>query len=406
MKIGPLIKYYRTMQKMTQGKLCAGICSSAHLSKIENNTREGNAETNRLLLERLKIDISEVENGERNIRHLLEEFVSHLQYCELEKLSSAYVQLENYKDLIAFTDYMYLYELYKFRYYLTVKELKSAEEQLKWLQGQIQNFSKDEECLLSYFNSILLISRGNYAKADKILMEIIQVNSSLGIFEGEAFYYVAVVKGYLTQSNEAIVYGEKALEHFKAQLNFSRILNTLFSLSMNYSQVKIYDKALETYGHLLRNAEIFNCSSLLPQVYHNIGDLHYIMENYSIARAYFKKSLTKIPRDTENFLLCVFNLGQTEYQLEKWDTSRENFKLLKQDANRIESVHFDMYANFYLLLLDHTKKKAMAYLEEKLLPFTSLNERYTVAHKLFSNMLSDFYKEEGKFDKAVQFQIL
>ncbi|MFJ7825362.1 tetratricopeptide repeat protein [Psychrobacillus sp. NPDC096623] len=405
MKIGPLIKYHRTKQKMTQGKLCEGICSITHLSKIENNTREGNSETIQLLLERLEVNISEVENGERNIRHLLDEFVSHLQYYELEKLPPAYEQLENYKEFIVFTDYMYLYELYKLRYFLSLNEIKPAEEQFKWLQTQKQNFSQHENYLLSYFHSIFLVLRGKYYEADKNLMEIIQKNISLGIFEGEVLYHIAVVKGHMAEPNQAIVYGEKALEYFKEQINFRRILYTLLSLSMNYSRVKVYDKALETYGHLLRNAEIFNYSSLLPQVYHNIGDLHYIMGNYSIARAYFKKSLTKMPRDSEDFLLCVFNLGQTEYQLKNWDTSRGNFELLKEEATKMKAHHYGMYATFYLLLIDKTKEKAMAYLEGKLLPYTSSNGRCADAHKLFSNILSDYYKEEGKFDKAVQFQI-
>lgn len=404
-KIGPLIKYHRTKKRMTQATLCDGICSITHLSKIENNNREGNSETIRLLLERLKVDISELEKGERNIRHLLDEFVSHLQYYELEKLPPAYEQLENYKDFIVYTDYMYLYELYKLRYFLSVNELKLAEDQFRWLQIHKQNFSQHEWYLLSYFHSIFLVLRGKYHEADKNLMEIIQKNISLGVFEGEVLYHIAVVKGHLAESNQAIIYGEKALEYFKEQINFRRILYTLLSLSMNYSRVKVYDKALETYGHLLRNAEIFNYSSLLPQVYHNIGDLHYIMGNYSIARAYFKKSQTKMPKDTEDFLLCLFNIGQTEYQLENWDTSRGNFELLKEEANRIKVYQYGMYATFYLLLLDNTRAKAMAYLEEKLLPYTSTNGRCADAHKLFSNILSEFYKEEGKFDKAVLFQI-
>lgn len=405
MKIGPLIKYHRTKKKMTQAKLCEGICSITHLSKIENNFREGNAETIQLLLERLKIDIKEVEKGERNIQYLLDEFVSYLQYYDLEKLPLAYEQLENFKDFIIFTDFMYLYELYKFRYFLSMNELKEAEKQYKWLHVQKQNFSQHERYLLSYFHSISLVTRGKYTEADKNLMKIIRQNINLGVFKGEVLYHIAVVKGHLEESNQAIIYGEKALEYFKEQINFKRILYTLLSLSMNYSRVKVYDKALETYGHLLRNAEIFNYDSLLPQVYHNIGDLHYIMGNYPIANAYFKKSQTRMLRDTEDFLLCLFNLGQTEYQLQNWDASKGNFELLKEEASRLKVNHYGMYATFYLILLDNKKSKAMEYLEKKLLPYISTDGRCADAYKLFSNLLSDFYKEEGKFDKAVHFQL-
>lgn len=65
MKIGSLIKYYRTKLGMTQNTLAMGICSIPHLSKIENNNKEANSETIRLLLERLNISLHNVENSEK-----------------------------------------------------------------------------------------------------------------------------------------------------------------------------------------------------------------------------------------------------------------------------------------------------------------------------------------------------
>ena len=64
MKIGSLIKFHRTKLGMTQNELATGICSISHLSKIENNSKEGNSETIRLLLEKLNIQLHEVKNNE------------------------------------------------------------------------------------------------------------------------------------------------------------------------------------------------------------------------------------------------------------------------------------------------------------------------------------------------------
>ncbi|SDM40648.1 Helix-turn-helix [Psychrobacillus sp. OK028] len=403
MKIGPLIKYHRTKQKMTQGKLCEGICSITHLSKIENNTREGNSETIELLLERLGVSLQEVEDNERNIRHLLNEFLNHIQYFEKEKMEPAFEQLENFKEFIVNTDYLYLYELYKLRYFLSLSDKTKAEEQMKWLQTNKQNFSQHERYLLSYLYALFLILQGKYNEADIKIQRIIQNNPVLGAFEGEVYYHLAVVKGYLDQTNQAILYGKKALEFYKNQYNFKRIIHALMALAINYSRGKVYDEALETYGHLLRSAEMFDNNELLPQIYHNIGDLHLNMGDYIIAQVYFNKSLSIMTSKTENYLLCLFNIARTEYFLDKTESSIYRFKLLKEEAASLKVSHYRMYATFYLYLLDGKKEVAMNYLETKLLPYLANIVELIEAHQLFSSILSDYYKQEGKYDKAVQY---
>ena len=67
MKIGSLIKYHRTKLGMTQNTLAMGICSIPHLSKIENNSKEGNRETIRLLLERLSINFQEEKRKKKAV---------------------------------------------------------------------------------------------------------------------------------------------------------------------------------------------------------------------------------------------------------------------------------------------------------------------------------------------------
>ena len=75
MQIGSLIKYHRTKQKMTQSELAEGICSVPHLSKIENNSKEANVETIRLVLDRLDIDLHDVEESEVKVEVLLNQLL-------------------------------------------------------------------------------------------------------------------------------------------------------------------------------------------------------------------------------------------------------------------------------------------------------------------------------------------
>ena len=103
MKIGSLIKYYRTKLGMTQNAVATGICSIPHLSKIENNNKEANSETIRLLLERLNINIHDVENSEQQIIQLLKDLQKQINYLETEKAVETMDRFKEYEEIIGFT---------------------------------------------------------------------------------------------------------------------------------------------------------------------------------------------------------------------------------------------------------------------------------------------------------------
>lgn len=403
MKTGSLIKYHRTKLKMTQSQLANGICSVPHLSKIESNSKEANAETIRLLLTRLDINIEDVEESEKKVFSLLNLLYQHIYYFEVEKVQKTFQELDEYKEIIVFTQHLYLYEMYKLRYYLFVKDLVNADYQMRLLLSQKQNISQHEKYLLSYFSAILLILRGQYGEANEKLSTIIQVNSSHNTVEGEIYYHLAIVKGYLGESGHAIYYGKKAMDLFKDHFNYKRMLHVHMSLAINYTQTKIYDEALVCYEHLIRNIEMLQESDLLPQIYHNIGDLRHKMGDYSIALDYFRKSSVIFNKNSTDYLLCLYNIALSEFKLEMWIASKESFTLLNKEALKMKVPQYQLYSSFYLLLLNNKKPQAMKYLEEKVVPFTEKTDEQAESYKYFSSILAEYYKTEGKYEKAVKF---
>lgn len=403
MQIGSLIKYHRTKKELTQNQLAMGICSIPHLSKIENNSKEANSETIRLLLNRLDVNLQDVEESERAIEQLQKQLLVHINYFEVEKADETFKELEKHKEIIGFTDYIYLYEMYKLRYCLFKKDLEAAEQQIKWLQAHRQNFSQHEQYLLSYFNAIALILRGKYVEADEKLSKLVQENAGLNLFEGEIYYLLSLVKGYMEQASHAIFYGKKALSFFMEQFNYMRILHVQMALAINYSQSKMYEEALENYEHLLRNTDLLKQQDLLAQVLHNIGDLKHHMGDYASAMEMFKKSVALFPKNTENYLLCLYNLAVTEYKLDRLNDSKRDFTLLHKEAFKMKVIPYQLYAKFYLYMLANQQQKAMSFLENKVVPYTSKIDELKETYQTFSHILAEYYKREGKYEKAVQF---
>ena len=403
MKIGSLIKYYRTKLGMTQNEVAMGICSIPHLSKIENNNKEGNSETIRLLLERLDISLPDVEKSEQTIVRLLNDLQKHINYMEEEKAKEAVERLQKYEEIIGFTESIYLYELYKLRYYIFVKDYKLAENQLRWLNAHRQNFSQREMSFYLYYYGLVLITKGKYEEAAKELLQVLRIHPELGSLKGEFYYHFALIKGRLEEPGQAIIYGRKALEFYKEEFNFKRILYTLMSLALNYSREKMFHEAIEIYEHLLRNMELLQQQHLLPDIYHNLGDLYQAKGEYENALIYFEKSALLMARSSDHYLLCLYNLGITQFRLEQWEKSIKTFSLLKEEAKNKKKLSFNLFATFYLYLLGGEKEKAMNYLEGKLLPFTADKEDFKEMHQHFSYLLGEYYRQEKEFEKAMQF---
>ena len=401
MKIGSLIKYHRTKLGMTQNELAMGICSIPHLSKIENNSKEANRETLRLLLEKLNIQLQEVKNSEQQIILLLNKLQKHINYLQKDNAVETMERLKEYEELIVFTDLIYLYELYKLRYFVFLNDLELAEFQLNWLNQNVNNFSRDEIFLHSFLSGLVLLLRGKYEEADQELSLLLRNNSDLGAFEGDLYYHLAIVKGRLEESSQAIIYGRKALAIYKDEFNFKRILYTLMSLSLNYTQGKVYDEAIEVYEHLLRNVDLLGQHHLLPQIYHNMGNLYQKKGENANALVYFEKSVLLMSRSNEHYLLCLFNLAYVQYQMNRVKESKKNFLLLKGESKK--NKIFGLLAVYYLHLLENNKEKAVEYLEVYLIPYISTKVELKEPHRYFSKLLSQCYLNAGEYEKAVQF---
>lgn len=403
MKIGSLIKYYRTKLGMTQNEVATGICSIPHLSKIENNNKEANCETIRLLLERLNINSRDVENSEHHIIKLLKDLQKQINYLENEKAIATMGLLKDYEEIIGFTESVYLYELYKLRYYVFINDYKMAEHQLKWLNAHRQNFSQHERYLHSYYYALVLITRGKYAEAAVELTNILKTSSELGSLEGEFYYHFSLIKGRLDEPSQAILYGRKALHYYKDQFNFKRIIYTSMSLALYYAQGKVFHEAIEIYDHLLRNVELMQQQQLLPAIYHNLGDLYQMRGEYERALVYFEQSASLMENNSDNYLFCLYNLGMTQFRLDQKVESFKTFTMLKEEAKSKRKLSFNLFASFYLYLLGGQEKKAMEFLEGRLIPFTANSEEFKEMHQQFSYLLGEYYRQEKKFEKAIQF---
>jgi HTH-type transcriptional regulator, quorum sensing regulator NprR len=401
MEYGPLIKYFRTQMGWTQKDLAEGICSVSHLSKIENNGKDANIETISLLLEKLQIDKGEINEKEEQIKSLLLSLNEKMLFLQKDEVDHTFNQLRNMEDIIPFSNSLYTYELYKYRYFLFIGNLKSAEHQENLLSKQKKNFSQQESYLFQHYNAICLIMQGQYQKADQLL-EILMSANNHEFVSGELLYHRALVKSSLEHSDHAIYFGKKALQSFMNEHNFIRILHTLMLLGINYTYSRIYEEALECFQHLVRNAELLNESQILPHVYHNIGYLKTKMEKYHEALYYYEKSLSLQPVDSPQYLMTLYTIGESHYFLKEVEKASEIFEKVLFLSKKFSNQKYTLLSKYYLKSIS-SFTDALGFLEMKVIPFLEENKEHVDLLNHFYRLLSTHYRHIGRYEKAVKY---
>jgi HTH-type transcriptional regulator, quorum sensing regulator NprR len=401
MEYGPLIKYFRTQMGLTQKDLAKDICSVSHLSKIENNSKDANIETISLLLEKLNIDKSEINEKEEKIKSLLRLLNEKMLFFQKNEVDQIFEKLANIEDIIPFSTSLYTYELTKYRYFLFKGNLKKAQQQENLLNKQKKNFSQQENYLFQHYNAICLIMQGQYQKADTVLELLMTVNNSEFV-SGELLYHRALVKSSLEHSDHAIYFGKKALQAFMNDHNFIRILHTLMLLGINYTYSKIYEEALECFQHLMRNAELLNESQFLPHVYHNIGYLKTKMEKYPEALFFYEKSLSLQSEGTPYYLMTLYTIGESLYILQEIDKAKEVFERVLEQSKKLSSQKYILLSKYYLKSIS-SYKESIEFLEMKVIPYLEETKEHPDTLNRFYRLLSTHYRQLARYEKAVKY---
>jgi tetratricopeptide (TPR) repeat protein len=400
MELGPLIKYYRTQRGLTQKELSKGICSVSHLSKIENNSKEANEGTISLLLDRLHISFNEMEEKEEQIKHLLKEFIDKINFILREEVDETYAKLKGLEEIIPFSKYIYTYELYKYCYLLSKQSMVEAETQRNLLMKQKKNFSQHEEYLFNYYNAVCLLIKGQYKEADDLL-EALYSEANNEVTNGDFLYHRAIVKDRLNQSGHAIHFGKMALQSFMDQHNFIRILHTLMLLGISYTTSKIYEEAQVCFQHLIRNAELLKEEKLLPQIYHNMGFLQNKRNSQKDAIVYYEKSLALQSKNTPNYMVTLYSLGDVHLSLQSIEAAKDCFQTVNTLAKEHGSRSYRLLTDFYLMYLS-SPEKAIHYLETKVIPYFEETKQNNDDLPRFYKLLSDYYSDKQMYLKAYQ----
>ena len=401
MNIGSVIKYYRSKNNLTQSQLADGICSISHLSKIESNTYTPHESTIEALLAKMGVQWKKEIVKRGRLERQLNDFITCSLHYDLEEMKEQYTRLQQDNDYIQSTDLVNQYELYKFRYYLYIQDQDRADRQKILLERMKNSFTETESWMHQLFLSLY------YSQANKKELAMEYVNSLEGgiqsipqKFEGELYYQKARLLIMHEQYELSAHYAELAVQYFRLNYNYIRLLHAQLLLAINYMRRNLLVQAAGIFEVLKRNSRLTNQPDLYNQTLYNFAELLKTRQDHNQAFDLLTELQGILPKDTYFYKAVLVSLIETAVEVgaDAWEYVKE----LRQLSAGPDDEYFLLYLN-YFEKRNFSQPDLLAYSEEKMFPFFR-KHGYIRESKKIALELAGYFQREKQWEKAMYYQ--
>lgn len=412
MKIGTIINYYRKQKGWTQAELGNGICSDAHLSKIENDTTKFSPETINLLCDRLGIRAEDEMMRFKNVNSELHKLHERLVKQQMQTVKTKLNELSN-SPFIHMDNFRPFFLLIRCRYYLRVGDMKSFNSSFTELDKNYADLQKFECAMKEHVMGISESVQGNYSAAIEHLMNIAPDEYP----NHEFYYHLAGASYFINDHGKVHFYAKKALEYFKQTNNFRRVIDTeiLLLLHMETNGIYNFDETIEKYQNLIQTCDIYEDYWRKFLLTNNLASLYFKNKEFVMAQTAFQEAkILAIEIDNSKHYVSSLigeihsrlwqNTPVTEMEKEKWsrlieegislskenETNRIFFKLLTFLLKDQKDLYYEcLYKELIpLLKIDGNLFKARFYSKETYQYYLSI-EKLDIAAKVAMSMVDE-----------------
>ncbi|WP_026692617.1 helix-turn-helix domain-containing protein [Peribacillus kribbensis] len=404
MKLGSIIKYYRLKKHLTQSELAQDICSISHLSKIENNSYDGNAETVDLLLKKLNVNLEQEEEKYEELKEALQEFYEAMVFYDFETADKQYnTYLKDMEEFASSTDLINLYHLYLFKYYTQKRDYEKINQTQKVIEKLQNNFTPFENLLYTFLIGLSLMSENKILEANEQFIRLESYNPTEAItFNGELYYQKALCASVLYDPEKCIIQANKALNIYQNENNFLRIIHTKMLLGIGYMRLEMYREASEMYRNLMRTSRLLLQDNLFYQVLFNYSVMLTEMGEYKKARELLIKCSGSFPKGSQEDLIIKLAYIETSIKLNR--EKEEIVSVIDEVLDLCDKKNHKKYiilANMYKYQL-FSQQKYYTYLENVVYSYYINNNQFASA-KDIALKLAEWYSEKNEMDKSLHF---
>ncbi|PET55258.1 hypothetical protein CN514_16985 [Bacillus sp. AFS001701] len=396
MDYGMMIFHHRKKLGWTQEKLCEGICSVSHLSKIENGTKEAGIETIELLLRKMRVELDENDSIDE-VTVQLKRLWNSIERADYDSSKILFEELIGKEESINYTNISNDFCITIWRYYIFVEDLKMAKKKWKQLEAKKKKFSQYETIKYLFTLSIYYIKEKRYNDSLLVMDEVQEITPNLEIDFQEYCFYRALVYSFINQTSLSMYFCNKAIPIFLQNNNIKRILDAKMLLSLQLIKSKFLDRAEQFLIEILDSSVILSDKTIHMSALHNLGYLYYHSNQHKKAIKYYQDYLSNIQEGTEEYFLVISNIANNMMIINDYETAT---KLLCKNLSKIKDKNSASYIRMKVLLLEAKKDEAnlVPYLREVGLPLWVQTNDHEKLIKYY-DVVTDYYEKHESLEK-------
>lgn len=407
MNIGTIIKIERTRQNMKLEILAKDICSTSHLSRIENGKSEPGDEIVALLLERLGVSASsgkQEQLGIDSFEERLEHIINMRDGEGAEKLIFSLFNLIT-KGMLDFQTRINL-ELMILRLQLVMsRQAKDVFLELPLYLKMKQRLEPLQMFRIYQIEGMASYAIGNLKGCliafDKAVKQMEHI--SLSSFEEADFAYVRSVAFMADgQTFKALEMSKQALPYFQKIMAGRRVVECHIISGISYKNMGQLSKALQLFKLAEQICHQFVLHSFFGMLNQNIGDVYSIMGDSESAILYFEKAVNQKEKPNE-LMYSIFSLVKENERLENWDAVLHwvnKGTCLLTELNDVKKEYYSCHFNVYqALCLEENRIEDV--LIKAVRTFKKMEQ--DKSWKEYARRLAELYTRTGKYKKAVSY---
>jgi transcriptional regulator with XRE-family HTH domain len=395
---GKIIKFYREKYKLTQEQLGKDICSITHISKIECNQTTYSPEIISLLSKRLGINIELEVNKLKNIKQHLFHWQDAIIMQSLEDMEQINSELER-EVLIEISEYKFMYQLLRARYFLMKNWSHEAIKTIKKIQKIENKLTPYETNLLKHVLGIYYIAKQEYVKAIETLKTIQNEDYN----NPEYYYHLAIAYHTIQSPVLAYYYAEKSHQFFQDMNNYLRVIDAEMLMIIQVEVDDGKEEILQRFKKLIKSCDLLNAPERKAKVLHNLAAEYLRRKNYEQASRFYKESMSLKDQESPVYLLSLEGFIRSSFD----GNLINNDQLIQLAehgltiATRIKDLLYIHLFKLLLYLLKSKEKEYHQYLFNKALPMFS-NSGYTYLIKRSKKELFHYYSNNNLLDEAME----
>jgi HTH-type transcriptional regulator, quorum sensing regulator NprR len=401
---GEKIYYFRKKNGLTQSELASGICSVSYLSKVERNSIEPSHDIIIPICERLNIQIDDHQTIE-DIQEQLIDLYEEISEKNFSSVANNMDQLQIHMKWIEDPKTIALFNLLRSKYAMSKKELTIAKDHLDFVEQIADRLDAEGKYYYYSFQGLYNYLMGHFKSSLDFHTMANKLRKELNLTDPYFVYQLALIYSNTKSYSKSIAATHEALNIFNSKSSFTKSVDCLILLGINYNRIGSREEAKSYFFQALKASKhLSNRKELCFTVNHNLG---YVFSSEGLSLEAIKYYQNALDLNSES--IPTLYLIAKEYYLINHIENSLKYVHMGKNCLKNESTTYSFKLSLLLLKLnklqesveyEHLLIKSLNFFEKKKDEINQL-EVYVELGKYYEKKFS--YKNATKyFKKALE----